>query len=206
MGDLFIDLSTLKRLPMEDADVFYAESLPLSETPEKLLQYLIDELLWRNESISLWGRKYPQPRLIAWYGDPGASYTYSGITLKPLPWNDSLKSVKRSVEDFSGFKFNSVLANYYRNNKDSMGFHSDDEPELGAHPVIASVSLGDERTLVLRHKKRKELSPVKIRLASGSILLMKGTTQECWLHGVLKESLPCGPRVNLTFRRIRRSS
>jgi alkylated DNA repair dioxygenase AlkB len=201
-NDLFTDQSMLKRLAMEDADVSYAESFPLSETPEKLLQYLIDQIPWRSESVTLRGKKYQQPRLIAWYGDPGASYTYSGLTLKPLPWNNSLKSVKRSVEDFSGFRFNSVLANYYRDNKDSMGLHSDDEPELGAQPVIASVSLGDERIFVMRHKRRKELRPVKLPLASGSILLMKGTTQRHWVHGIPREPWPCGPRINLTFRRI----
>jgi len=190
---------------MEDADVSYAESFPLSETPERLLQSLIDQVPWRSESITLWGKKYRQPRLIAWYGDPGASYAYSGITLRPLPWNDSLNTVKRSVEDFCGFEFNSVLANYYRDNRDSMGFHSDDEPELGPQPVIGSVSLGGERTLVMRHRIRKELSPVKIRLASGSILLMKGPTQEYWMHGIPKEPLPRGPRINLTFRRILQS-
>jgi alkylated DNA repair dioxygenase AlkB len=192
----------LRRIPMQDADVSYAESLPLSETPEELLRYLIDQIPWRSESIVLWGRKYQQPRLIAWYGDPGASYTYSGITLNPLPWNEALNRVKRSVERFTGFKFNSVLANYYRDHRDSMGFHSDNEPELGTQPVIASVSLGEERTLVMRHKIRKELSPVKLPLASGSILLMKGTTQSYWVHGIPKESLACGPRINLTFRRI----
>lgn len=192
----------LKRIPMEDADVSYAETLPLSETPEELLQYLIDQIPWRNESITLWGKKYQQPRLIAWYGDPGASYTYSGLTLNPLPWNEGLNSVKRSVEGFCGFEFNGVLANYYRDHKDSMGFHSDDEPELGTQPVIASVSLGEQRTLVMRHKKRKELSEVKLTLTSGSVLLMKGTTQRYWVHGIPKESLACGPRINLTFRRI----
>jgi alkylated DNA repair dioxygenase AlkB len=192
----------LRQIPMQDADVSYAESFPLSETPGELLQYLIDQIPWRSESITLWGRKYRQPRLIAWYGDPGASYTYSGITLNPLPWSEGLNRVKRSVERFSGFRFNSVLANYYRDHRDSMGFHSDNEPELGTQPVIASVSLGEERTLVMRHKMRKELSPVRLPLASGSILLMKGTTQSYWVHGISKESLPCGPRINLTFRRI----
>jgi alkylated DNA repair dioxygenase AlkB len=98
--------------------------------------------------------------------------------------------------------FNSVLVNYYRDNRDSIGFHSDDEPELGARPVIASLSLGEERTFILKHKRSKSVSPVHLRLASGSLLLMKGDTQRCWRHGILKESRSCGPRVNLTFRTI----
>ena len=98
--------------------------------------------------------------------------------------------------------FNSVLLNYYRDNRDSMGFHSDDEPELGERPVIASVSLGEERTLVLKHQLNKLAKPVRLRLASGSVLLMKGETQRYWKHGVAKKTRACGPRINLTFRRI----
>ena len=202
MSDLFTGISVLMRLPMEDADVSYAKHIPLKEPAAALLHLLIDQVSWRSESIVVRGKKYQQPRLIAWYGDPGASYTYSGLTLAPLPWSDTLNRIKRSVEVFSGATFNSVLVNYYRGNKDSMGFHSDDEPELGSQPVIASVSLGEERIFVMRHKIRKDLNPVKLRLASGSLLLMKGTTQKYWQHGIPKETQICGPRVNLTFRRI----
>lgn len=98
--------------------------------------------------------------------------------------------------------FNSVLLNYYRDNRDSMGLHSDDEPELGPRPTIASVSLGEERTLVFKHKTSQELAPVRLRLAAGSLLVMKGDTQRNWKHGINKEDRHCGPRVNLTFRRI----
>jgi len=95
-----------------------------------------------------------------------------------------------------------VLLNYYRDNRDSMGFHSDDEPELGLRPVIASLSLGEERTLTMKHKLNKLAKPIRLKLTSGSLLLMKGETQRYWNHGIAKESRPCGPRVNLTFRRI----
>jgi alkylated DNA repair dioxygenase AlkB len=100
--------------------------------------------------------------------------------------------------------FNSVLLNYYRDQRDSMGFHSDDERELGERPIIASLSLGEERTFILKHKTKKHLKTVRLILASGSLLLMKGGTQRYWKHGINKESRPCGPRVNLTFRRILR--
>src|SRR5690606_28336171 len=99
-------------------------------------------------------------------------------------------------------RFNSVLLNYYRDHDDRMGLHSDDEPELGKNPTIGSLSLGAERTFLLRHKKRRDLRPVRIRLASGSLLVMRGETQHRWKHGVETERRPCGPRVNLTFRRI----
>jgi len=113
-----------------------------------------------------------------------------------------LLEIRRRIETVVEAPFNSVLLNYYRDNRDSMGFHSDDEPELGARPVIASLSLGEERTFILKHKANKFAKPVRLRLASGSLLLMKGETQRYWKHGIAKETRRCGPRVNLTFRRI----
>jgi alkylated DNA repair dioxygenase AlkB len=113
-----------------------------------------------------------------------------------------LLDIKSPVEAIAGDKFNSVLLNYYRDHRDSMGMHSDDERELGKLPLIASLSLGGERTFILKHKTRKDLKPVRLKLASGSLLLMKGETQRHWKHGIEKETRPCGPRVNLTFRRI----
>jgi alkylated DNA repair dioxygenase AlkB len=190
------------RIAIPDADVFYLSDVLRSPERDTILGRLIADVRWRREKIVVWGKTYLQPRLIAWYGDPGSSYTYSGITLNPLPWEALLLELKNLVESTSGSIFNSVLINYYRDQRDSMGLHSDDEPELGARPILASLSLGQERTLTLKHKFTKEVSPVKIRLASGSLLLMKGDTQRFWKHGIEKETRPCGPRVNLTFRRI----
>jgi len=150
----------------------------------------------------MWGRTLPQPRLTAWYGDPGRSYAYSGLRLDPLPWTPLLLDIKTRVEETAGSTFNSVLLNYYRDHHDSIGFHSDDEPELGDRPIIASLSLGAERTFILKHKTLGRLGRVQLRLAPGSLLLMSGDTQRCWRHGILTESRTCGPRVNLTFRRI----
>jgi alkylated DNA repair dioxygenase AlkB len=110
--------------------------------------------------------------------------------------------LKGAVQGIARVEFNSVLLNYYRNERDSMGSHSNDEPELGKNPVIASLSLGDERVFVFKHKTRKDLAPVRLPLASGSLLLMRGETQHYWKHGIEKQTQPCGPRVNLTFRRI----
>jgi alkylated DNA repair dioxygenase AlkB len=194
--------SELTRLQIPDAEVFYAEKVPLGEPAKILLQRLIDEVPWRSESIVLWGRKHLQPRLTAWYGDRGARYSYSGITLEPLPWTRTLAQIKRRIEVTSGGAFNGLLVNYYRDNNDSMGIHSDDEPELGEEPTIASLSLGAARTLVMRHKTRRDLRPVKLCLKSGSLLLMQGPTQRYWLHGLPKQSVRCGPRINLTFRTI----
>jgi len=126
-------------------------------------------------------------------------------TPRPRNINDpQLSDIKARIEAVAGSAFNSVLLNYYRDHRDSVGFHSDDEPELGARPVIASLSLGEERTFILKHKRSNTAEPMRLRLTSGSLLLMKGETQLCWRHGVPKENRPCGPRVNLTFRTILR--
>jgi alkylated DNA repair dioxygenase AlkB len=187
---------------MPDADVRYLRHLPLQHPDAEVLRRLIAEVPWRREQVVMWGRKIHQPRLTAWYGDPGRTYAYSGIELDPLPWTPILSDIKTRVEQASQAAFNSVLLNYYRDERDSVGFHSDDEPELGARPVIASLSLGAERKFVLKHKTLKSVKPVHLPSTSGSLLLMTGDTQHCWRHGIPKESRRCGPRVNLTFRTI----
>jgi alkylated DNA repair dioxygenase AlkB len=202
IDDLFHGHTTLERIPMPDAEVYYLPELRLTQTAEAVMKQLIDEVPWRGENIIVWGKTYPQPRLTAWYGDNGANYTYSGIHLAPLPWTHILIDIKNRVEEITGTNFNSVLVNYYRDHHDSMGLHSDDEPELGRWPIIASLSLGEERTFILRHKTRRDLKSVRLQLASGSLLLMKGETQHYWKHGIEKEKRSCGRRVNLTFRRI----
>jgi alkylated DNA repair dioxygenase AlkB len=200
--DLFSSNVGPRRVEIEDAEILYWPQLPLPEPDSVLLNRLIGEVPWREEQILVWGRRHVQPRLVAWYGDAGSNYTYSGIRLSPLPWTDLLSKVRSSVEVIADVLFNSVLLNYYRNERDGMGFHSDDEPELGKRPVIASVSLGEERAFVLMHKTRRDLLPVRLQLVSGSLLLMKGETQRHWKHGIDKQARRCGPRVNLTFRRI----
>ena len=202
MPDLFEATDRLERIPISDAEVYYLSHLEMGHDDDAILAQMIAEIPWRQENILVWGKIRPQPRLTAWYGDRGAAYTYSGITLNPMPWSDLLLDIKRRVETISAASFNSVLLNYYRDNRDSMGFHSDDEPELGVRPIIASLSLGEERTFIMKHKINKLLKPVRIGLASGSLLLMKGETQRYWTHGIAKESRPSGPRINLTFRRI----
>jgi alkylated DNA repair dioxygenase AlkB len=202
VDDLFPRRVTLERIPLTDAEIYYLPELPLAQPAKAVMNQLIDEVPWRAENIVVWGKTVPQPRLIAWYGDTGANYTYSGIHHDPLPWTDTLIDIKNRVEKVAGTKFNSVLLNYYRHHRDSMGLHSDDEPELGHRPIIASLTLGEDRAFILRHKTRRDLKTFRLQLASGSLLLMKGDTQHSWKHGIEKEKRPCGPRVNLTFRRI----
>ncbi len=199
MSDLF---AGSERLAMPGADVVYHRHfLPRSGAAD-MLRLMVDDIPWRQDNIMLWGRSVAQPRLTAWYGDPGRSYTYSGLTLEPLPWTDPLLLLRTMAEGIAGASFNSVLLNCYRDHNDSVGFHSDDEPELGATPIIGSISLGETRTLTFKPKRDKDGKPVRIALESGSLLVMKGDTQRNWRHAVAKESRPCGPRVNLTFRRI----
>ena len=152
--DLFSYADTaLRPLPLPGGAVFYTGHFDLGQDPLILMRQLIDEVPWRTENVVVWGKSYPQPRLIAWYGDEGRSYQYSGVRLNPLPWTEPLLLIKRKVEHTAGVQFNSVLLNYYRDNRDSMGFHSDDEKELGEQPIIASISLGQERVFILKSKK-----------------------------------------------------
>ena len=202
MSGLFEKTNRLETIPLPDAEMHYLSELDLGRDQDSVLHQLIAEVPWRQENILVWGKMYRQPRLVAWYGDKGSNYTYSGITLRPLPWTDLLLDIRRRVETATSAEFNSVLLNYYRDNRDSMGFHSDDEAELGQNPTIVSLSLGEERTLVLKHRTNKLAKPVRLRLESGSLLLMKGETQRYWKHGIAKETRRCGPRINLTFRRI----
>jgi alkylated DNA repair dioxygenase AlkB len=202
MPGLFAASDRLEKIPMPDAEVYYLNELALESDRDAILRRLIAGVPWRQESIVVWNKLYAQPRLIAWYGDSDSYYTYSGIRLAPIPWTDLLLDIKKRIELVAAENFNSVLLNYYRDHRDSMGFHSDDEAELGARPVIASLSLGEERTFILKHRFNKTAKSVRLRLAPGSLLLMKGETQRNWKHGIAKETRPCGPRVNLTFRRI----
>src|SRR5262249_16574064 len=121
----------LEEIPMQDAEVYYLRHLPLAQPHHVVMNQLIAEVPWRAKNIVVWGRTYPQPRLIAWYGDAGMNYTYSGIQLTPLPWTPMLLDIKSRVQAVTRMDFNSVLLNYYRDHRDSMGLHSDDEPELG---------------------------------------------------------------------------
>jgi alkylated DNA repair dioxygenase AlkB len=191
----------IERLPLIDADLQLWRQVNLGRSYDSLLQTLIDDTAWRQEKITVYGKPYLQPRLSAWYGD--LAYSYSGIRLEPLPWTSTLLNIKRQVEALVEHEFNSVLLNYYRDQNDGMGMHSDDERELGPQPAIASLSLGEARSFLLKHKSRKDLKTVKLDLAAGSLLLMQGQTQQYWRHGINKERQPCGPRVNLTFRSIR---
>lgn len=189
-------------LAMPDAEVVFYPGFFAPADADRLLRELLDATAWRQESIRLYGRAVAIPRLTAWYGDEGAGYRYSGIENVPLPWTPALLEVKRAVEPVAGVGFNGVLLNRYRSGKDSVAWHSDDEPEFGEHPVIASVSFGAARAFQFRHKTRRELK-TGVELTHGSLLVMRGATQHHWLHQVPKTTRAAGERINLTFRVVR---
>jgi alkylated DNA repair dioxygenase AlkB len=196
--DLFTSSKILTPIPLADGALSFLEQVPLSLPNDEVLARLIADTAWRSETITVWGKQHPQPRLSAWHGD--AAYTYSGLRLEPSAFTPLLQQIRAAVEAASGRRFNSVLLNYYRDGRDSMGMHSDNEAELGPEPAIASVSVGAARTFVLQHRATKER--IRISLTDGSMLLMAGSLQQNWLHGITKTSRSVGPRVNLTFRFI----
>ncbi len=188
-------------LPLPDADLIFCPSLLDEPECTRLLTDLTRTIQWRQDWITIYGRSLPQPRLTAWYGDSGKSYRYSGITMHPVSWTPMLLALKAKVDAVAGVSFNSVLLNLYRDGNDSMGWHSDDEPELGLNPTIGSLSLGGTRRFLLRHRFQKELKH-QLELTSGSLLIMQGTTQHYWQHQIPKTNRPIPPRINLTFRVI----
>ncbi|MBD3883975.1 alpha-ketoglutarate-dependent dioxygenase AlkB [Phormidium tenue FACHB-886] len=188
-------------LQLSNADVVFYPSFLNEQESDRYFTVLTQTIGWRQDCITIYGRSLPQPRLTAWYADPGKSYTYSNITMLPAPWTSTLLDLKAKVEAVSGVMFNSVLLNLYRNGNDSMGWHSDDESELGQNPVIGSLSLGGTRRFVLRHRFEQGLKH-ELELTSGSFLLMQGTTQHYWQHQVPKTKRAVAPRINLTFRMI----
>lgn len=196
--DLFSLDAGLQTIPIEDGELALLPQLPLPISNADVFARLLRETAWRQDAVVVYGKRHLQPRLTAWYGE--ASYTYSGLRLEPLPMTPLLEQLRGAVEAATGHRYNSVLLNHYRDGADSMGMHSDDEPELGPQPVIASLSYGATRTFILRHKTSKRT--VKFDLADGNLLLMAGDLQQNWLHGINKTAKPIGPRLNLTFRYI----
>ena len=169
---------------------------------DRIMLSLVTNIPWRQDMLMIAGKEIPVPRLQCWMGNPRARYGYSGLQLTPISWSDNVLSIRRSVQSLTGIKFNSVLLNYYRDGKDSVSWHSDDEPELGLKPIIVSVSFGAERIFQLRHKIRKDLPKYCIALRNGSVLLMGDTLQSNWIHQLPKVRGLSEPRINLTFRNV----
>ena len=191
------------RLPLADADVRFCPQWLGQAEARALFDLIYRRTRWRQDKVTLFGRTHAIPRLHQWYADAGLRYRWSGLTMQPEPWFDELDALRRRVAESAGARFNSVLVNFYRDGCDSMGWHADDEPELGVQPVIASLSLGVERDFVMRHRGQSGLRQKQIiKLAGGSLLVMAGNTQQFWQHALPKRRRIKAPRINLTVRRI----
>lgn len=188
-------------IKLPDAELEYYPDFYSTAKGKAIFEYLLGLSEWKQEEIRLFGKKVMQPRLTALFGNTGKTYTYSGLEMNPSPFSPELDQIRKDCEQVTGMKFNTCLANLYRDGSDSMGWHSDDEKELGENPVIASLSFGAERIFHLKHKKNTTLKH-KISLVNGSLLIMKGKTQHFWKHQLPKTKKKVEPRVNLTFRKI----
>jgi len=188
-------------LGLPDASVRLARGWLAAGDAATLMQAVRRQVPWEVHRIRLFGREVDSPRLSCWIGDPGTAYRYSGKVFEPHPWPPALADLRQRIQDDLARPFNSVLANLYRSGTDAMGWHSDNEPELGPEPVIASLSLGASRRFVLRHRTGATLK-VSVDLEPGSLLVMAGRTQERWKHALPRTARPVGERINLTFRYI----
>jgi len=188
-------------LNLPDANISYVPHFLDPEAASSAFDIFLAELEWRQHYIKIFGKLVPQPRLTALYGINDQSYTYSNLTLKPLKFIPKLMEIHQKLKEQTKINFTHCLANLYRDGNDSMGWHADDEKELGKNPVIASVSLGATRRFQLKHKSNPNLKN-QLDLEHGSLLLMKGTTQHFWKHQLPKTKKLVSPRINLTFRTL----
>ena len=194
-------IADFTRLSLPDAELLWCPDFIPERERAALFQVLRSQVPWEQHRVRIVGREMPSPRLSCWIGDPGTAYRYSGILYPPRPWPEALARVRDVTIRACGEDFNSVLANLYRDGRDSMGYHSDDEASLGPGPVIASLSLGAPRRFVLQHRASRG-ERFELVLGDGSLLLMRGATQRCWRHALPESDCAVGERINLTFRRI----
>ena len=187
---------------LANADVTLYESWVVSQEADDWMAELIKQTPWEQPQVQVYGKSYPTPRLVAWYGDPGISYGYSSLAHPSLPWTELLGDIRGRVSRFCEHPFNGVLINYYRNGQDAMGWHSDNEAVLGRNPTIASLSLGKARRFDLRRRGVQRIEH-SIELTHGSLLVMRGATQHYWQHQVARTKRSMSSRLNLTFRWIR---
>lgn len=191
----------LSPLPLPDAELHFDPHWLGPVEADGLIATLQAQVPWSVHRIRIFGREVDSPRLSCWIGDPQARYRYSGALFEPQPWPAALEPLRQRLRDTVGVDFNSVLANLYRDGRDAMGWHSDDEPELGVAPVIASLSLGATRRFALKHRRDPERR-LALELPHGSLLVMSGATQRHYRHALPRTARPVGARINLTFRRI----
>lgn len=186
-------------LNMKDAEVIYYPNFFSKNKADAYFNKLLNNTHWQQDTITVFGKKHLQPRLTAFFATNSKTYTYSNIVMKPLPFNNDLFEIKHAIETQTRTGFTSCLANLYRNGKDSNGWHSDNEIELGENPIIASVTFGEERLFKFKHKF-DDTAKLNLNLQHGSLLIMTGQTQHFWLHQLPKTTKNINNRINLTFR------
>ncbi len=189
------------KLDLPEADITYYPKFLSKEQADFYLKHFKGTIPWQQDAITVFGKTYQQPRLTALFGNNGKPYSYSNIAMQPHEFTKELTELKTVLDKKTDVQFTSCLLNLYRDGKDSNGWHADDEKELGINPVIASISLGQERFFHLRNKADKKLKH-KLLLEHGSLLVMQGPTQHCWQHQIPKTVKPIKERINLTFRVI----
>jgi len=189
------------KLDLPDATFIYYPNFLKQEKADLYFEKLLQETPWQQDDITIFGKKIAQPRLTALYGNQGKTYSYAGITMESLPWNPTISQLKEELETFINHSFTTVLLNLYRNEKDSNGWHADNEKELGSDPIIASISLGETRKFQIKHTENKNIK-CEIMLEHGSLLVMKEGSQLHYKHQIPKSSQPKSERINLTFRTI----
>lgn len=189
-------------LELPGAELSYQPQWLAASLADAWFDQLREEIAWEQPLLHIHGRDVRVPRLLAWYGEPQAVYRYSGLVHLPRPWTPLLGEIRLRLEQAVAQPLNAVLLNYYRDGQDSMGWHSDDEAELGRNPLVASLNLGGARRFDLRRKGGSRIEH-SLTLEHGSLLVMSGATQHHWQHQVAKTRAPVAPRINLTFRLIR---
>ena len=192
----------MEHLVKKNLDIKIFNRLFSNQESDVFFQSLLNKINWKHDTIVMWGKKRTLRRRVAWHGDPGKKYAYSGNLLCPQAWNEDLMFIKEKIESISTIRFNSVLLNDYEDGNVGMGWHSDDEKELGKDPIIASVSFGVDRDFYLKPKIKSSKERVRISASNGSLILMTGSTQHHWLHSLPIRKKIIDRRINLTFRTI----
>jgi alkylated DNA repair dioxygenase AlkB len=196
---------TFEVISLQDGEILFMRNFFTPTESKNYFELLQNNINWKQEEVKFYGKTFPVPRKTAWYGYEGFNYSYSGITCFPEIWTNELLEIKKEIEKFIPDEdFTSVLLNLYNNGNDKMGWHADDEKELGINPTIASVSLGETRRFDIKHKQNPELH-YKFELTSGSLLVMRGALQHHWVHQIPAQKKVKEPRINLTFRTIKKS-
>lgn len=197
-------MQNLSLIDLIEPNIIYYQDFIVEQNNFDLFNRLIQEVEWKEEYLRIFNRVIKCPRKIFWYGDSGINYKYSGISHHTLGWTSIIDKIRINIENFTNCKFNFVLLNYYADGHDYMGWHSDNEKSLGINPTIASVSLGVTRTMAFKNKKNTKIK--KFDLHNNSLLIMRGNTQDEWLHSIPKDKHILTPRINLTFRYIQNNN